>query len=131
MEGAIARYREAMERHDRQPRSVEWAHPARHLGERLTEAGRLDEAEPILEEALAVYRDVHARAEASRGPGALDLANAVRPLALLRTAQERREDAVVLWREARELYEVAGIQAGVDECDANLGRLTGAEVDGT
>ena len=51
---------------------------------------------------------------------ALELANALRPCALLRERLGDGEAALALWREARELYLAAGIAEGVRECDRHL-----------
>jgi tetratricopeptide (TPR) repeat protein len=93
------------------------AHTIRHLGEMHTEAGRLEEADACLTEALDLYR-------AEGVTNGLDLANTLRPTAILREAQERHDEARKLWREARALYLEAGIQEGVLECDEHLARLT-------
>jgi hypothetical protein len=79
----------------------------------------LDLAEPCYEEALALYR--------SSGPTAppLDLANAVRPLATLRERVGKPDEAVLLWREARDLYLSVNVRAGVDECSKHLDQLDG------
>lgn len=89
------------------------AHTERHLGELLCELERLDEADHYLTDALLFYR-------ADEAVGRLALANAIRPLALLREAQGRNAEARPLWEEARELYAEEGVQAGVEECDAHL-----------
>ena len=53
----------------------------------------------------------------------LDVANAVRPLAILSEEAGDTEAARRLWEEARDLYEACGVQAGVDECSERLARL--------
>ncbi len=91
------------------------AHRLRHVGDVQRECGRHELAEPFYAEALALYR--------SR-PGAppLDLANTLRPMALLR---ERHGDAAPLWRQARDLYAQAGVEAGVAEATERLGEAAG------
>jgi hypothetical protein len=89
------------------------AYLLRHLGDLEREAGEAS-AEPLLEEALALYRELPAN-DAS-------LANAIRPLALLRETQGRVEQARRLWEEARRRYDAAGIRSGIEECDARLKR---------
>jgi len=84
------------------------AHRLRHIADIHSDAGRLDAAEPVCEEALALYRGLDDAAP-------LDLANAVRPLALLREKQGRTAEARALWEEARSLYERAGVPAGAEE----------------
>lgn len=94
------------------------AHSVRHLGDIHLDAGRLANAEPCLVEALEIYR-----AQNGTQPG--DLANAIRPMAILTESTGRIEESRTLWEEARELYARGGIQAGVDECAAHLTRLRG------
>jgi hypothetical protein len=53
----------------------------------------------------------------------LDLANAIRPLAILKETTGDAAAARRLWEEARDLYAAAGIAAGVTECTARLARL--------
>ena len=88
------------------------AHSVRHLGDVYLEQGRPDLAEPCYHEALALYR---AHADES----SLDLANAVRSLAVLRW-----EQAKMLWEEARTLYTGLSIEAGVTESAARVAALS-------
>ena len=78
--------------------------------------GRLAEAETCYNEALALYA-------AEDEPPALDYANALRPLALLKEMQGRTDEARNLWRRARALYARIPIPAGKAECDEHLTRL--------
>lgn len=84
------------------------AHTVRHLGDLHREAGRLADAERCYLEALALYR-------AAPAPPALDFANALRPLALLKHAQGDVEAARQLSSEARRLYKTAGVAVGREE----------------
>jgi len=97
---------------------LQLAHRLRHIGDILLDAGEPEAAEPFFEEALAIYRGC-----ADTPP--LDLANAVRPLALLRERQGRAEEAKALWAEARLLYDQAGIGAGASESAARLAAADG------
>lgn len=92
------------------------AHTVRHFGDLHREAGRMAEAEQCYHEAISLYR-------ASSNPPPLDFANAVRPAAMLKEAQDNREAARQLWSEARLLYEAAGVQTGVEECERRLSQL--------
>ena len=92
------------------------AHTIRHVGDIHQDAGRHADAEPCYVEALAIY-------EANPSTGPLDLANALRPAALLMQATDRPEAARKYWSKARKLYAAAGIEAGVEECDSNLAAL--------
>ncbi|MBI3450238.1 MAG: tetratricopeptide repeat protein [Acidobacteria bacterium] len=94
------------------------AHTIRHLGDVHREAGRADLAEPCYREALEIYR---------RHPEAppLDLANALRPFALLEEARGGNDPARAMWEEARGLYAAVGVAAGVKECEEHLAKLGG------
>jgi tetratricopeptide (TPR) repeat protein len=89
------------------------AHTARHLGDIQRERGLHDQAEALFEDAIALYRG-------STETKVLDLANALRPLALLHETLGNAERAGRLWREARTLYAAINVTAGVSECDARL-----------
>ncbi|MGH9144639.1 MAG: tetratricopeptide repeat protein [Vicinamibacterales bacterium] len=92
------------------------AHAVRHLGDLHREAGRLGDADRCYSEALALYRG-------SAVPDALDLANALRPAALLKEILGDRPLARQLFAEARDRYREAGIEAGVQECARHLAQL--------
>jgi tetratricopeptide (TPR) repeat protein len=91
------------------------AHTIRHLGDIHRDAGRLTGAEPCYHEALALYRS-------HESTDKLDLANAIRPLAILKDAMGEPEEASRRWQEALNLYEAVGVRAGIDECSAQLAR---------
>ncbi len=115
-EVALRLYREAVPLCRRGDDPLVLAHTVRHLGDVLREMGDLEGAEPCYTEALALYR-VHS------SPPLLDVANAVRRMAILRETRDEREEARALWREARDLYREAGIEAGVSESSAHLEHL--------
>jgi hypothetical protein len=69
-------------------------------------------AEPCYHEALGLYR----RHEAD---SSLDLANAVRSLAVLRWEQAR-----ALWEEVRDLYTSLSIETGIQESTARVTALS-------
>ena len=75
----------------------------------------LTAAKPLYEEALELYRG-------NLDTKLLDLANAVRPYALLNEEQGDLEKAKELWEEARNLYASLRIEAGVLECDDRVRR---------
>lgn len=115
-----ALYEEA-ERLDRERQDIlSLAHTVRHLGDVHRDAGRVRDAERCYLEALSLY---DSRLDAP----ILDVANAVRPLAILRELQGRLEEAGELWERARDLYAEARIGAGVEECDARLRSLEGRD----
>ncbi len=92
------------------------AHTVRHLADIHRGEGSAALASPLYEEALKIYRE---REEAS----ALDVANAIRGFALLKSAMGERNEAAALWRQARKLYESVDVRAGVEESDVQLARL--------
>ncbi|MBZ5494616.1 MAG: tetratricopeptide repeat protein [Acidobacteriia bacterium] len=92
------------------------AHTIRHIGDIHQDEGRLGEAEPFYREALAIYR-VH------KETPLLDLANAIRPLALLTTKTSRPQEAKMLWEETRKLYAAVNVDAGVAESTRQIGLL--------
>ena len=84
------------------------AHTIRHLGDVYFENGDLELSGPCFTEALSIYRSVNTPR--------LDLANAIRSQALYKTHIGHVEEARLLWAEARDLYDLEGIEAGVIEC---------------
>ena len=66
---------------------------------------------------MALYR-------ASQDAPPLDLANAIRSLAVLTGQSGQTDRALPLWTEARNIYEEAGVQGGVNECSARIARLS-------
>jgi tetratricopeptide (TPR) repeat protein len=92
------------------------AHTVRHLGDVHQDAGRIALAEPCYREALRLYRG-------NPATRALDLANALRPLAILVDGAGDAEEARRLFAEARDLYAAARVDEGVADCDHHLARL--------
>jgi tetratricopeptide (TPR) repeat protein len=117
-EAALPLYEEAVALCRKDDDLLALAHTVRHVGDIDREAGRADVAEPCYLEALAIYRG-HAQTEP------LDLANAIRPLAILRDEAGAVEEAKRLWTEARDLYAAVKVAPGVAECSARLARLEG------
>jgi tetratricopeptide (TPR) repeat protein len=93
------------------------AHTIRHLGDIHLEAGRLELAEPCYHEALTLYRG-------NERTGALDLANAIRPLAILKEQKGEVKEARSLWAEAKELYAAVDVAAGVAESSRHIAHLS-------
>src|SRR5205085_2186479 len=83
------------------------AHTLRHLGDIEREMGRADLAEPHLVEALDIARRENVKP--------LELANTIRPLALVR-------DDPKLWEEAHALYVRANVPPGIAETARQLAR---------
>ena len=92
------------------------AHTIRHLGDIHLDAARPALAEPCYHEALALYR-------AHKQTLPLDLANAVRPLAILKDDAGQVAEARQLWQEARDLYASVNIAQGVAESSRRLALL--------
>ena len=90
------------------------AHTLRHLGDIHQDAGSYSAALEPYEQALALYRRLP-------DTPALEMANALRPYALLRERLGEAGAAAAMWREARALYATAGVAEGVEECDRHLG----------
>ena len=93
------------------------AQALRHLGEVHLELRAFDRAQQHLQDALNLYRT-------QPGTPPLDLANAVRPLAICLERQGADDESCVLWAEARDLYASLDIAPGVEECAAAVARLT-------
>jgi tetratricopeptide (TPR) repeat protein len=115
-ESALSRYQEAVAlcRELGEPRLL--AHAVRHEGDIHREAGRTDRAVSCYDEALALYRS-------DRGTRSVDLANALRSMALLRESLGEGKEAERLWREAQSLYASKGIQTGVEESATRIEAL--------
>ena len=113
---ALPVYEEAVAIYRNEDDPLALAHTIRHVADIQRELGLLDLAEPGYGEALAIYR---AHGETSR----LDLANAIRGLAILTFDSGRAEEARALWREARDLYAAANVEAGVRESTRRLAEL--------
>ncbi len=109
-EEAVALYREHGER-------LALAHTVRHLGDVYQEAHHPDLAEPCYREALELYRS-------SADAPPLDLANAVRSMAVLKSETGETAQARTLWQEARDLYAQVNVTQGVAESSARLARLS-------
>ena len=113
-DGAMARlcYEEAVLLFREADEPLVLAHTVRHLGDVYLEQGRPDLAEPCYHEALGLYRS-------HEHHSSLDLANAVRSLAVLRWEQTR-----TLWEEVLDLYTNLSIEAGIKESAARVAALS-------
>lgn len=116
LNAAQAHYEEAVALLRTSPDRLKCAHTIRHLGDVHAERHHWPAAERCFVEALTIYRS-------HPSPGALDLANAIRAYAVLKTTAGQREEARALWVEAGELYDSTGIAAGVEECRRQAARL--------
>jgi hypothetical protein len=95
------------------------AHTVRHVADIRREAGRPDLSESCYHEALNLYRN-----HAMTPP--LDLANAIRGLAILKTDAGDTATARALWEEARDFYAAVNVEAGVAESSRRLALLSRA-----
>jgi tetratricopeptide (TPR) repeat protein len=114
---ALRHYQEAIELLRRGADPLRLAHAVRHMADILRHEHSFEQARICYEEALAIYRR-HSDASA------LDVANAVRGFALLQGDAGQNDAAMSLWQEARSLYESVNVQAGVQESDIHISRLT-------
>jgi hypothetical protein len=88
------------------------AHVVRHLGDVYLEQDCPELAEPCYHEARDLYR--------SQGDNSsLDLANAIRSLAMLRWQQSK-----ALWREAQALYIDLNVKSEINESKARIAALS-------
>jgi len=115
---ALARYEDAVLLCRKHGDALLLAHTVRHLGDVRRHLGQHEDAHSCYDEALSIYRR-------ETGANPLDVANALRPFAILREKQGDLESARAFWREARELYQSQGIDAGVVEASQALARLGG------
>jgi tetratricopeptide (TPR) repeat protein len=109
-------YAEAAKIYREQDDVLAYAHTIRHVADIYQQECNSVEAKPLYEEALELYRS-------NLGTKLLDLANTVRPYALLNEEQGNFDFARKLWREARHLYGSLRLDVGVSECDAHISQL--------
>ena len=112
---ATALYEEAAESFQAENQLARWAHALRHAAEFAVRVGDsprgLREAQIVVE----YYR--------SSPPPTLEMANALRVMALAEMAAGENDSAVSHWIEARELYLHAGVADGVLEADRRVAVL--------
>jgi tetratricopeptide (TPR) repeat protein len=113
---ALLRYEEAVAIYRTSGDQQKLAHAVRHVADIQRGAGRPELAEPLYREALAIYR-----LDPRTTP--LNLANAIRGLAILKSDALQINEAITLWEEARSLYGAVGVEAGVEECERRLRKL--------
>ncbi len=112
---ATALYEEAAESFRAEQQPARWAHALRHAAEFAVRVGDsatgLREAHVVLE----YYR--------SSPPTTLEMANALRVMALAEAAAGEKDSAREHWSEARVLYRDAGIADGVLEAERHVALL--------
>ncbi len=106
-------YTEAAGLYREQNDSLAYAHTIRHIADIHRKEGSFSEATPLYQEALELYRS-------NLDTKLLDLANAVRPYAMLLGLQGDRDSATKFWNEASHLYSSLRIGKGTPECATHL-----------
>lgn len=113
---ALPLYEEGVAYRRRAGEPLALAHAIRHLGDLHRHSERLGLARACYDEALALYRG-------QPDPPPLDVANALRPLALLDEREGNSSVAAELWRQAGALYVAAGVAEGAEQAYGALSRL--------
>ncbi len=110
---ARAHYAEAAHIYRDENKPLAYAHTIRHIADMHLDELNLTAAKPLYEESLEIYRN-------NLDTKLLDLANTVRPYALLNEKLGDLEAATQFWHEARNLYTSLRINDGVRECESHL-----------
>lgn len=113
---ALQHYLEAAALYRKERNAATLAQTLQHAADIYREARRLAEAEPFYDEAMSIYRGLN-------DTPLLDLANALRGMALLKSDLVSMDEARVLWEEARYLYSSVGADSGVAESAQHLAQL--------
>lgn len=92
------------------------AHSTRHIADLERYLGSYTNAEQYYREAIHIYKNI---SSTSKG----DLANALRGFGILLLKCNKNEEAITIWKETKELYQVCNLQAGVDEATEKLNLL--------
>ena len=119
LDAARAHYAGAAEIYLGEENRLAYAHTIRHIADMFLDEAKHSEAKPLYEEALEIYRS-------SLDTKLLDLANTVRPYALLNEATGNLKLAREHWLEARNLYASLRLDVGVEECGKHLAALQNA-----
>lgn len=117
LDAALAHYQESADLYRSVVNAPKLAHTIRHVADIYRNQHRPDLAEPRYHEALAIYR-------ADQNTSPLELANAIRGLAILKSDCGDKREARLLWEEAKSLYEAAGVEAGVAESEQRIAALS-------
>ena len=115
---ATALYEEAAESFQAEQQPQRWAHALRHAAEFALRAG----------DGVASLRDARVVLEYYRStpPTTLEMANALRVMAMAEAAAGETDNAMEHWNEARGLYLNAGVADGVLEADRHVALLSAA-----
>jgi len=112
---AEADYRRAAEMFQSLHDLFRTAHNMRHLADILRETGRPMEAAPFYSEAIEYFR--------KSGEYPLQLANALRGMALMQGELRDFAGSLQSWAEAKALYQMASVDAGVAESRKRIDEL--------
>ena len=93
------------------------AHSLRHRADLLRQIGNVESSLEHYAESIRIYRDNLETSE-------IDLANALRGYALILQLKGDLLKAIDIWKETMDLYEVVGINAGVEEAEEMIRQLT-------
>ena len=113
---ARSRYAAAAKIYRDQNDLLAYAHTIRHVADIYQQESNFGEAKPLYEESIELYRS-------NLSTKILDLANALRPYALLNESQGNLELTKKVWAEARQLYSSLRVEPGVSECDEHIRKL--------
>jgi tetratricopeptide (TPR) repeat protein len=113
---ALAHYQEAAAILRGTANAARLAHTVRHVGDIHQQMEQPALAGPCYQEALTLYR-------ALPQTGAGELANALRSWALFQQGRASTAEVAATWRETRDLYRAAGIEAGALESERHLAAL--------
>ncbi len=116
VQSAISLYKQAADIYRKHKNELQIAHTLRHLGDLHFDLEQLKIASSYYEEALSIYRN-------SVQTGELDLANMIRSVAILKDKEGNIPEAILLWKEAKSLYEDRCIKPGIEECNQRLEEL--------
>lgn len=114
---AVEHYEEAAAIFRTEADPLTLAHAVRHLGDIRRNRKEFERAGACYDESLAIYR-------AHRESPPLDVANALRGYALLKSQIGAIQESARLWQEAGALYESLGVEAGVAESKAQIAQLS-------
>jgi tetratricopeptide (TPR) repeat protein len=120
-ESALQYYGEALQIYHSEGDALKVAHTVRHVGDLHRHLGHSEAAESCYREALELYRS-----DARSAP--LDVANALRGLAMLKQDAGERSECAALWRQAGELYALAGVEKGAAEGARRAASLNSSEL---
>ena len=116
-DAALKHYEEAAAIYRAEGDVLRLAHTVRHVGDIHQDEGRRELALPYYNEALDLYRN-----DTRTTP--LDLANAIRGLAILKDDAGEAEESRLLWQAAMNLYTAVNVEAGVAESSRRLALLS-------